>query len=571
MDARLVIGVPPRWPGARKWRTAVAVAFLAVGAALRFWQYLANASLWVDEAAVARNVVDRPVLGLLAPLDYGQVAPWGFLFVEKLSVTIFGNNEYALRLFPLLCGLASLPLMYVVAKQMQSGLGTIIAVGMFALGIPFVFFSSQVKPYSCDVAAALVVVILALDTWLSGRRGAAVASGLLGAALPWFSNASVFMLAGVGAALVLEAVLDDDKPRRRRTLLTVTLWSAGALLAVIASRSSMTGADRAFMQQYWAAGFAPVPPHNIEDVLWPWRRIVAAFAVFSNAPPALDGGMHYRNPIPLALLSVVGLWALWRKGWELAAFVALPIGAALAAAESHLYPFSGRVAVWIVPLLLLACAAGAEEVERVIRRLAGPVSLLVPAFVVALAVQAIVRNAPPDKQEDMKSVLSYVSSRRTSSDSTYVYYGAGQAFIYYASRYAFHSDEYTVGSCARHEPHRYLAELDRFRGQRRLWTVFSHSTQNGKEIRFMTAYLTAIGREIEKVPNTNAPLGAGSYAFLYDLSDARRLANASAGTFAVPSDEPDSSWLCYGTMTPVAKRASAGRAADLRWPITTGP
>src|SRR5437764_15089601 len=71
-------------------------AILAAGIGLRVWQYSANSSLWVDEAALARNVIDRSVVELFAPLDHGQVAPWGFLLLEKLAVWIFGNNEYVL-------------------------------------------------------------------------------------------------------------------------------------------------------------------------------------------------------------------------------------------------------------------------------------------------------------------------------------------------------------------------------------------------------------------------------------------------------------------------------------------
>src|SRR5437660_4867339 len=118
-------------------RLAVA-AIVAAGIALRLWQYLANASLWVDEAALARNIVDRSVLGLFSPLDYGQVAPWGFLLVEKLAVTLFGNNEYALRLFPLLCGIASLALFYLVVREILNDVGVLVGLAMLALGLPFV-------------------------------------------------------------------------------------------------------------------------------------------------------------------------------------------------------------------------------------------------------------------------------------------------------------------------------------------------------------------------------------------------------------------------------------------------
>ncbi|HXU32187.1 MAG TPA: hypothetical protein VN851_16580 [Thermoanaerobaculia bacterium] len=61
-----------------EWRWPAGLAIL-LGVALRLWQYLANPSLWVDEAALARNVLDRSVPGLFGALDYGQIAPPGFL------------------------------------------------------------------------------------------------------------------------------------------------------------------------------------------------------------------------------------------------------------------------------------------------------------------------------------------------------------------------------------------------------------------------------------------------------------------------------------------------------------
>ena len=58
---------------------------LAIGVALRIVAYLRRSTLWVDEAALARNVVERSLHDLLTvPLDYGQAAPKGFLLLEWL-------------------------------------------------------------------------------------------------------------------------------------------------------------------------------------------------------------------------------------------------------------------------------------------------------------------------------------------------------------------------------------------------------------------------------------------------------------------------------------------------------
>ncbi len=83
----------------------IAIALIAI--ALRAAQFAAGRSLWVDEAMLALNIVDRSPIELLRPLDYKQGAPIGFLLVEKLLIGLQGNRDTILRLFPLLSGIAS--------------------------------------------------------------------------------------------------------------------------------------------------------------------------------------------------------------------------------------------------------------------------------------------------------------------------------------------------------------------------------------------------------------------------------------------------------------------------------
>ena len=125
----------------------------------------------------------------------------------------------------------------------------------------------------------------------------------------------------------------------------------------------------------------------------------------------------------------------------------------------RVYPYSGRVSVSLTPFLLISVAAAIADAERMSRFYVRRASLIVPAAAVLVAANAIAVNAPPDRQEDIRSVLAYTRERFTPSDRMYVYYGAGQAFLYYASRYGFTPDQYVVASCSRHEPRAYLKQL----------------------------------------------------------------------------------------------------------------
>jgi uncharacterized membrane protein len=122
---------------------------------------LTGRSLWLDEAMLALNIVNRSFFELFKPLDYDQGAPIGFLMAEKVFNVLFGRNENALRLFPLILGLLSLWLFYLVLKHFVHGTNLVIALALFAFNPHINYSSSDVKQYTLVL---FVIITLLLDT-----------------------------------------------------------------------------------------------------------------------------------------------------------------------------------------------------------------------------------------------------------------------------------------------------------------------------------------------------------------------------------------------------------------------
>src|SRR5262245_43983586 len=132
------------------------IACLVLGAVLRVWQYAANTSLWLDEIALAQGILQLDLRPLLtSPLPYDQLAPTGFLLLQKLAVMGLGPTEYALRLVPFTCSLIALLLFARVAARLLEGIGPLVAVALFATGTSFIVFSAIVKQYAIDVCVAV--------------------------------------------------------------------------------------------------------------------------------------------------------------------------------------------------------------------------------------------------------------------------------------------------------------------------------------------------------------------------------------------------------------------------------
>lgn len=509
-------------------------AVVLVGAALRLWQYAADASLWVDEVALAKGVLSLDLWGLLSgPLPYNQVAPKGFLLAEKLAALALGPSGYALRLFPLVCSLAALAAFARLARRVLEGVGPLAAVTLFATAAPLITFGSLVKQYSTEVCVAVILWLLAYDLMLRPRTPRrAAAAALLGALLVWFSNAGVLMLAALGASLAAWAAFGSAQAVPRRTLAPVlACWGASALGVTAVALAHMSPETRAYMQRFWAVGFAPRTLSGLLDTRWPLDRLEGLFG-----PGQVYDGLAYPAPMLYVAMSAVGFVLLWRRNRRAAVLLLAPLLLTLAAAVFRQYPFTDRLIAFLIPSLILAIAAAAEGARRLLRPRSRALGALSAAALVLPAVYHVAATPPPYYTEDIKSVLSYVRERRRPGDVVYVYYGSAPAVEFYAPRYGLARGAYLNGGCHRGDPRRYLRELDAFRGQPRVWVLLTHAHPRLLERENILAYLDAVGTRRDTLVVESRAFGHNlrpAEAHLYDLSDAGRLATASADSFPV--------------------------------------
>ncbi|HEY7142308.1 MAG TPA: hypothetical protein VIE44_19615 [Methylomirabilota bacterium] len=528
-------------PPGRRPSWLVPVVLGGLGAALRLWQYAVGASLWADEANLALNVIDRPLRRLLGPLDYRQVAPPGWLLLEKAAVTLLGDGEHALRLVPLLSSLAALPLGWHVARRvLPPGLGPPLALGLLATGIPFIFYAAQAKPYSTDVAVLLLLVALALAARRDGpSRRRVLRLGLAGAVAPWLSYPAVLVDAGLLVALGTAALFPRDRARLRALGPLALAWVASCAGAVAWARSTVTPDDVLYMQRFWAGDFMPLPPRALWDLGWPIARLTTVYG---------GGGLRYPAPGLFLALAALGAWTLWRRGRDRAWLLLGPVLATFGAAALHAYPFEPRVVLFLFPAFLVLTAAGPDALGSLAGRQGGRTALIATAACGALALVGLVRTPPPYAPEPLKPVLQAMRRAWQPGDRAYVYYGGEKAFIYYARRLGLAPAEYVLGQCAREAPRAYLRELDAFRGAPRVWLVVTHAVP--EETTAIRGYLDRIGVRRASFEAGHAPGTRRSdraRVDLYDLSDAARLAAVTADTFPMPpaGGGQAAAWSCH--------------------------
>lgn len=486
---------------------------IAFGTAVRLVQYFYNRSLWADEAVLALNIVNRSFFELFQPLDYEQGAPIGFLIVEKLAIQLFGNNEYALRLFPLISSIAALLMFYQLTKRFIPRSAVPIGLALFASLPHLIYYSSEVKQYSTDVAIALLLFLLLLPlTNPKLHRSQLVKFSLVGAIAIWFSHPAIFTLAGIGLTSAILTLHHRQLEKIKPLSIIFSSWLLSFILFYWLSLSKLTG-DPELMTS-WSKAF----PSSPLDIIW----LLDALGKFFYKPLGFQAWLD-----GLAIIAfVVGCVACWRRKKSTFLLLLSPIFMTLAAAYLQKYPFRSRLVLFLTPFFILLIAEG---VNYIIKKTRNSRQLWVKIagvfFTVLLLWQPMVSASylliHPQWKSEIKPIISYIKTHQQPGDILYIYQRGIYQFLYYAEKYGYREGDYILGAddldkydgrgVSEEERKRYLNDLNNLRGNSRVWLLFSHAAPSENEL--FQSYLEENGIRLAAVHSK------GTSVYLYDLSD----------------------------------------------------
>jgi hypothetical protein len=504
--AERVLAVAGRW-AASPWAPS---ALIALGIALRVRRWLANIGLKVGESELALNLVSRGYADLLRPLDHDQGAPIGFLWLARLALETFRNDERALRGVAMVAGVASLPLFWALARRALPRSAALLSLGLFAFAPKLIAHAAEVKQYSSDVAITLALTLAAFACLRAERAGARlVVLAAVGALAPWFSHAAALVLAGLGAGLAGIALAQRDV-RRVAGLAGVGLsWVASLAALWWISLRQLTRNE--FLLTYWSRGFMPLPPRSLADLRWFPEMAIRTFE---------DPG--YFMPAAFAAFAfVVGVVVWLRSDPVRAGLVLAPMGVTLLASGVHQYPFMDRLISFLLPCFLLAAGAGLEGLRALLGRRGSWVWALFAGWMLLDAVSSeSLRFFAPRHDEDSREIVATLAGAWREGDAVYLYWDSQYPFAYYAPRLGFAPPDVKVGRSAEGRWDDAMADVQELPRRDRVWLMFSHVHQAGErtseESFFLLLLERAGGRPLARYEEVGASL------HLFDLSGMRQ-------------------------------------------------
>ncbi|NOY99784.1 MAG: hypothetical protein GXP40_11380 [Chloroflexi bacterium] len=498
----------PRFFSSEKFYGLTLFALACFGILLRLRHYLANRSLWLDEAMLALNILDRSFVGLTQqPMEYGQSSPLGFVFSVKAATLLFGDSEYAFRLFSLAAGCLAMILMTILAKRTLQKTGALFVVAFFASNPALVYYTAETKQYIGDVVVTLILLLL-FKTHLEGQerpKDFALLGGL-GALVLWFSHPALFVAASIGLVLVIHYA------RRREKWLpaiaALSLWGASEIAFYWFHLRHLASSD--MLQGFWLDGFPPLPP-TLGWFVTIWNKL--AFDPLGIAIPSLAGLVF--------LLFALGMGTTLRRNRLWGAVLLTPLTLAMLAASIRVYPLIGRMLLFATPIFFLAIGAGLDALANAVKR--PPIAQALTLVLAALLLYSPMHTSlelfrSPLYREHIKPTMAYLKNVLKENDTVYVYYYAEPAFRFYLPKYHLEGINYVAGGNHQDDAEGYLRELDTLAGKKRVWILFTHVYERGglNEKDFMLAYLDKIGVKQREY----RVAGTSVYLLLYDLSAA---------------------------------------------------
>lgn len=479
---------------------------IAFGIYLRISQYVVDRSLWLDEAMLALNITKRSFVELTQQLDYDQGAPIGFLFLQKVMIRTLGNEDYILRLFPFMAGIAAMFLMYHVTKGYVGSRELPIALGLFAVSDSLIYYASEAKQYSSDVMISLLLLLLACScVGVSATLKHFIILGFVGALSLLIAHPALFVLIGIGFSLTLDVFF---RKNRRRYLWLGTIFffwlTSFAILYFISLRFLATNET---LLNYWSSAFMPMPPWR--NIGWFHRTF---FEMFSS-PVGLT------NTLISTILFFLGGLSLFSRNWQLALILLIPFLTTLIASGFGMYPFSGRLLLFVVPMVILLITEGIGRSYLTLRKYNFSIAIAVWITLALLLIYKPTETAlqnlnNPQMKEHIKPVMAYLRENRVAKEPIYVYYGAWAAFQFYAPSYGFEPGDYNIGVSSRQKPEKYIQDIAKLDGQGHVWYIFSHNCSwcIVDEKKYFLKHLDKLGVKMDEFESSD------SSVYLYDMS-----------------------------------------------------
>ncbi len=442
------------------YRILTSVIFFGIIAAII--NFLHNRSLWFDESLLALNIVDKTYSELLQPLDYNQVAPIGFLFVEKFIAGWFDYNDWSLRIFPFLCYLGSIPLFYLFNKKLHGSKEiSFIAVALFSINSSIVYYSFEVKQYSTDVFSAILLLFIGIKLIEDniGKRSL-IAYTIISMLVVFFSNVSIILLI-TNAILIFYTKIYLKKQWNHKTWIPIIIWLVSFVFYF--SFFIYHHPSKRTMLRYWTQKNAFLPLNIFDSKTY--QFLFDKLTIIFNSIIANNtfGWIYFT-------MFIIGLFVILKRKRILFILI-FPLILHLILSGLKLYPFHTRLILYLIPLLLIVISFAIHYIfqKLQLRKMLYGYLVFTLLFINAYGLASVI----PFEREQVKQCMDYIKKDSKKCDNIYLYCSTIPVFKFYQNRFNYFTKDIEIinGNWHRDDWSKHSQDIEKIKGDS--WLIFS--------------------------------------------------------------------------------------------------
>jgi uncharacterized membrane protein len=410
-----------------------------------------DGGLWLDEIFTLVESVRQPVAQIITVFP-GNNQHTLYSVLAHVSIWVFGEEAWSLRLPALLFGAATPPLLYLFAREFTGRTEALFAALLLAVSYHHVWFSQNARGYSALAFFALLASWLLLRGLRRGKSSDFLWYGVASALGVYTHLTMVFMvMAHAAACALLLGVPPFDKEALGRWRLPAMGFVLAAVLTLALYSPMLLEVQQFFLK--------PTMPEEVATPQWAAMELLRGLQIgLGSALGALAGGV----------LFLCGLWSYFRQSRFLLALFVLPGAITVAAIVGLGQPIRPRFLFFLAGFGVLIVVRGALEVGAWLMRRWKPGAAPAPttAFGVTLVALMVVVSAAAlafdyrYPKQDFDGAMQFVQARRAEGEPVLTAGGATYPYqMYYRQPWA------GVTS---------LAQLQKIRAQgQRVWVLYT--------------------------------------------------------------------------------------------------
>lgn len=381
-----------------------------------------NDGLWWDEIRTLVDSVRLPLYRIVTVFP-GDNQHTLYSVLAHVSIGVFGEHAWSLRLPAMLIGVATVPMLYFFAREFVGRTEALLASLLLAVAYHHVWFSQNARGYST------LAFLTLLSSWLVLRgvqRGSArdwVAYAVVAALGVYTHLTMIFLVISHVLLYVGQLGLPRDSERLRR-------WRLPAMGFVLAGIFSLLLYSPVLLEVQQAVVTDPSPMAGATP-RWAVAELLRGLQIGLGSMLGVLVGMA---------LFLVGLGSYFKQSKLVLGLFLLPGLMTAAAAVALQRPVRPRFFFFLAGFALLVVVRGALEIGRILSRqgLVGrsrtfPLGIVLVAVLAVLSVTAIRIESRYPKQ-DFEGAMRFVETNKAEDEPVVTAGGARYPYLAYYQR-----------------------------------------------------------------------------------------------------------------------------------------